>query len=132
MASRHRDRPAHVAIAGGSRGIGAALALALARPGVRLALAARDPGTLEDRATELRQRGAAVRLHPADLALPGAGADWLAGLADPLPPDLVIICLGLFGGRPAPGMAEPEALSRRLIEVNLAGAIALAEAAAAR
>ncbi|MBR9765570.1 MAG: SDR family NAD(P)-dependent oxidoreductase [Rhodobacteraceae bacterium] len=130
--SRIRARPTRIAIAGGSRGIGAALAQALAGPGVHLFLAARELPALERTAGALRAAGATVGLHPADLCAPGAAADWLAAASTPAPPELMIIAMGLFGGRPAPGAPVPEALSRRLIEVNLTATIALAEAAAER
>lgn len=120
-----------IAIAGGSRGLGAALARALAGPGVRLALAARVPAQLERTAADLRRRGAEVACRAGDLSRPGAAADWLAAISRDGPPDLVIIAMGLFGGRPDRDQPVPETVSRRLIEVNLTGAMALAEAAAA-
>ncbi|SNY54930.1 hypothetical protein SAMN06297129_2948 [Pseudooceanicola antarcticus] len=121
-----------IAIAGGSRGIGAALARALAAPGRQIALAARVAGQLERTAQDLRRRGAEVSCRAGDLSRPGAAADWLQAISRDNPPELLIIAMGLFGGRPAAGQPVPEAVSRRVIEVNLTGAIALAEAAAVR
>ena len=49
-------------VTGGSRGIGRAVALALGREGVGVAIGARDVGQLEKTATELRAAGAAAVL----------------------------------------------------------------------
>jgi 3-oxoacyl-[acyl-carrier protein] reductase len=54
-------------VSGGSRGIGAAIAVSLAREGVQLALVARTAEKLEEHAATLRSRGATVRTYPADL-----------------------------------------------------------------
>jgi NAD(P)-dependent dehydrogenase (short-subunit alcohol dehydrogenase family) len=56
-----------VVIVGASRGIGRALALALARPGRRLVLAARGGGALEAAAAAARERGAEAMGVPCDV-----------------------------------------------------------------
>ncbi len=56
-----------ILIAGASRGIGRATALALAGPGVRLALAARSAATLEEARAAAAARGAAALALPADV-----------------------------------------------------------------
>jgi short-subunit dehydrogenase len=57
-----------VLITGASEGIGRALALALATPGVRLALNARNEARLAQAAAECAARGAAVLTLPADVS----------------------------------------------------------------
>ena len=57
-----------VLITGASEGIGRALALALAAPGVRLALNARNPARLAEAGNECAARGAEVLTLAADLA----------------------------------------------------------------
>lgn len=57
-----------VAITGGGRGLGAAMALRLAGEGCRLALVDLDPATLEACATKCREAGAAdVAVYPANV-----------------------------------------------------------------
>ena len=59
-------------VTGASRGIGHAIAAALAAAGHRLTLAARDAGRLDEVATRLRARGAEVVAIAADLREPEA------------------------------------------------------------
>jgi short-subunit dehydrogenase len=59
-----------VLITGASEGIGRSLALALAAPGVRLALNARNPTRLADAGAECEARGAQVLTLAADVSLP--------------------------------------------------------------
>ena len=69
--------PVHVAITGGSSGIGAALALAYARPGVRLALAGRDRTRLAAAAHECRAAGSEVAVGRVDVRDRDATRAWI-------------------------------------------------------
>ncbi|MEQ8977467.1 MAG: SDR family NAD(P)-dependent oxidoreductase, partial [Deltaproteobacteria bacterium] len=55
-------------ITGASRGIGRAIALALADEGVRVALVARSEANLDRTAAEIRERGGEAHVIPADLS----------------------------------------------------------------
>ncbi len=72
-------------VTGGSRGIGKAIALKLARDGVRVIVCARDEAALVRTVHEIEQSGGKASQHAADLRLPeSAGA-------------LVEACLRAFG-----------------------------------
>lgn len=68
----------HVIVTGASSGIGEAIARELARSGVRLTLVARRRARLESLATELRSKGAEVKVVERDLSVPAQAASWLA------------------------------------------------------
>lgn len=57
----------HCMVTGGSRGIGAAIAAALAERGATLTIIGRDAGRLEERAALLRGTGASVQAIPCDV-----------------------------------------------------------------
>jgi len=59
-------------VTGGGRGIGRAVALALAEHGARVALAARSAAELESARAEIAGKGGDARAFPADLADPDA------------------------------------------------------------
>jgi 3-oxoacyl-[acyl-carrier protein] reductase len=65
-------------ITGASRGIGRAIATALAAEGARLSLCARGAEALEQAAAELRAAGAEVLAYPADQTDADAVGRWLA------------------------------------------------------
>jgi 3-oxoacyl-[acyl-carrier protein] reductase len=67
-----------VAVTGGSRGIGRAVADALAAEGVRLAIAARGADDLAAAHSGLEQAGALCLAYACDLAAPGETAAFLA------------------------------------------------------
>lgn len=70
-------------VCGGSKGLGRAAAVALAREGVNLVLAARDRAALEAAATELAQaHGVRVDVAAGDLATPAGRSDILAATGD--------------------------------------------------
>ena len=71
-------------VTGASQGIGRAIAIALAREGCHLHLAARNPEVLAALAQELTQaHGVAVHTHALDLSQPGV-ADQLAADCGPI------------------------------------------------
>ena len=83
-------------VTGGSSGIGAGMAAALARAGAQVVLVARDAGRLGSAAAGLRARGGEVSWVSADLA----DRDGLERAADEAaaafgPPDILLNCAGI-------------------------------------
>jgi short-subunit dehydrogenase len=107
-----------VLLTGASSGIGRALALALAAPGVTLHLGGRDAARLEEVAGECRARGA--------VALPGIvsvtdAADMATWIAQAGGLDLVIANAGISGG--TAGAMESAAQTRAIFATNLDGVL---------
>ncbi|WP_370287853.1 SDR family NAD(P)-dependent oxidoreductase [Siccirubricoccus soli] len=108
----------HVLITGASSGLGRALALECAGPGVTLHLSGRDGARLEAVAAAAAARGALV--HPAvlDVRDAAAMAGWIGG-AGRL--DLVIANAGVSAG--TGGATEPVAVTRAVFETNVTGVL---------
>lgn len=110
-------QPAHVLITGASSGLGAALALAYAEPGRRLALFGRDEPRLRAVAERCRTAGAAVVAVLADVTDAAVMAEAVAMVDDAHPVDLVIANAGIAGAtRDGNGVA-------RLFAVNVMGVV---------
>ena len=107
-------------VTGASRGIGLAIADALAAAGARLTLLARDARTLEEQAVRLE-----ARAIPCDVADANAVERAIAAIRDGAePPDILVNNAGLF----RPGTIDattPEALTAAL-DVNLVAPFRLA------
>ncbi len=112
---------ASIVITGASSGIGAALALAYAAPGVALGLTGRDPARLEATAMQCRAQGALVEAGVVDATDRAAMAGWLAGFDAVHPADLVIANAGISAGTGLGGETEEQA--RRIFAVNLDGVL---------
>ena len=111
-----------VLISGASRGIGRALAEAVAGPGVILHLGGRDRGRLEAVTQACRARGATVLPRAGDVTDAEDMAGWIAA-AGAL--DLVVANAGIGAGI-ADGAPEPAAQVRAVFATNLAGALNVA------
>jgi short-subunit dehydrogenase len=110
-------QPRAILITGASSGLGAALALAYAGPGVTLALGGRNRERLEAVAARCRERGAGVETRVADVTDEAAMAAWILAADAAAPLDLVIANAGVSGG----GVGE--VADRRMFAVNLAGVL---------
>ncbi|HYX61100.1 MAG TPA: SDR family oxidoreductase, partial [Streptosporangiaceae bacterium] len=83
-------------VTGGSSGIGAGMAAALAQAGARVVLVARDAGRLEEAAARLRACGAEAAWVSADLAERAEVARAAAAAAKAFgPPDILVNCAGI-------------------------------------
>jgi len=113
--------PKSVVITGGSSGLGEALALEYAAPGVFLALTGRDAARTEAVAAACRAKGADAVGETVD-ATDGAGmADFLSRAHARRPLDLVIANAGISGGSGRGG--EDHEQTRRIFRVNVDGVI---------
>lgn len=103
-------------VTGASRGLGAAMARALAEAGTDVALVAR--GDLAATAAAVRAAGRRALAVPADLASPGAPAEVLAAVSAGLgPADILVNNAGII--RRAPFLEFSEADWRDVLAVNL-------------
>ena len=108
-------------VTGAGKGIGKAIALALAHEGVHVGLLARSTEQLEAVATEVRALGAKASVAPADVADETAVNAAVAHIAGELGPIDILINnagIGTFG----PFLEMPVADWERIIRVNLLGA----------
>lgn len=106
-------------IAGGSEGVGAALARQLAAQGFNLVLLARKPGPLEELTTEIRAMGREVRTLSLDLARPDA-VDEARKLTDDIAVGLLVFMAGA-GHRIAPFHDYPLAEWATTLNCNVTG-----------
>ncbi|MGF7177069.1 SDR family NAD(P)-dependent oxidoreductase [Azospirillum doebereinerae] len=119
---RHpRSIPRSIVITGASSGIGEALAMSYAAPGVTLALTGRDAARLEAVAGRCRAAGATVTTGLLDAADRTAMAAWLAAAESAAPVDLVVANAGMSAG--TGGGVESEEQARRILSVNLDGVL---------
>ena len=117
--------PASILITGASSGIGAALALEFAGPGVRLALTGRDQGRLNAVAEACSKAGAEPRVAVLDVRARDALAAWIAEVDLAAPLDLAIANAGVSAGTGGAGgdAGETEDQTRRVIATNLDGVL---------
>lgn len=115
--------PTSILITGGSSGLGAALALIYAAPGVTLFLGGREKTRLAAIADQCAARGAQTRQRVVDVTDQAGMADWIGQADADVPLDLVIANAGISGGTSAREAAEPEEQTRRLFAVNVDGVL---------
>jgi len=113
--------PKTILITGASSGLGEALALEYAAPGITLCLHGRDAGRLEQIASACRQRGATVVSTTGDVTQAAALTGWIQEVDSRHPIDLVVANAGISGGtaRGVEGVDQ----TRRIFAVNVDGVI---------
>ncbi|MFE9500440.1 SDR family NAD(P)-dependent oxidoreductase [Streptomyces collinus] len=117
-------------ITGASRGLGRALAEALAARGWDLVLDARGAGPLREAAEAVEARGVRVAALPGDVTDPGHRAGLVAAARRLGGADLVVSNASALGAEPLVRLAElpPDGL-RRALEVNVVAALGLVQEA---
>ena len=110
-----------IVVTGASRGLGRALALEYAAPGVSLALIGRDFARLGQVAEAARGKGAAVRIGAIDVRDRQAMHDFLIAADDADPTDGIIASAGVTMVTPYVGGVEDLTRSQALFDVNLNG-----------
>ena len=121
MAPSDGTRPASILITGASSGIGAALALAYAANGVRLALGGRNRERLDEITAACLAKGATVVGKVIDVTDRQQMRDWLHDADQAAALDLVIANAGISGGTAGDGESEDQA--RRIFDANLTGVL---------
>ncbi len=106
-----------IAITGASSGLGRALAMACAKPGVTLHLAGRDAARLAEVAVTARRLGASVTETVARVGDAAAMAEWIGGCGRL---DLVVANAGMSAGPGAANVESPEQV-RQVVETNVTG-----------
>lgn len=117
------NQPKSILITGASSGIGEALALQYARPGVFLALSGRNSERLSLVASACRDKGASVEMTLIPVTNKKSMEDWVVATDTAHPLDLVIANAGISGGTGGVMNGEPVAQAREIFDVNLMGVL---------
>jgi short-subunit dehydrogenase len=112
-----------VLITGASSGLGAALALAYAGPGVALGLVGRNEERLAATAAACRAAGAMVDAAAIDVADGPVLAAWLGAFDRAYPVELLIANAGIEAGPDPDSPGEPLEMTEGQIATNLLGAV---------
>jgi len=121
-----------ILVTGASSGIGAALVVRYAAPGVHLSLWGRDAARLALVAEQARGAGATVGIVAVELADIADAVRAAKAADDTTPFDLVILAAGRGGVRAADRLVEDPGEVARIMAVNLAAPAAMATALAGR
>jgi short-subunit dehydrogenase len=114
-------------ITGASSGMGRALALALAREGTRVYVAARRRAELDALVDEIARDGGSAEALPLDVSDADHTHEVVSQLDARDPLDLVVANAGVGGATPAKRATWPQV--KRILDVNVLGAIATLMAA---
>lgn len=115
--------PRAILITGASSGIGSALALSYAKPGITLFLGGRDAARLTDVGRECRALGAVVHERSVDVVDAERMSAWVTESDAAQPLDLVIANAGISGSTGTAHSAQTDARVRELFAVNVDGTL---------
>ncbi|MDP1753406.1 MAG: SDR family NAD(P)-dependent oxidoreductase, partial [Reyranella sp.] len=124
-------RFSNIVITGASSGIGEALALDYAAPGVALALTGRDSGRLEAVADACRGKGATVFAEAIDVVDRDTLAPWLTAFDDAHPVDLILANAGISIDKDNSSLDDFSVI-RQTLDVNVGGVLNTVEPLLAR
>ncbi|SOB60063.1 conserved protein of unknown function [Pseudodesulfovibrio profundus] len=116
--------PRHILITGATGGVGRALALEYAKPGVVLSLTGRSQEQLELLSALCIEAGAEVRATVLDIRDSEAVRQWVIAADDDQPVDLVFANAGVSSAIQSDGSGELFDDTMRLFEVNTIGSVA--------
>ncbi|MGF6987085.1 short-subunit dehydrogenase [Paraburkholderia atlantica] len=119
----HEAAPRHIVITGASAGLGRALALAYAAPGVALGLIGRDTDRLEASAQACRAKGAKVHTSLIDVRDAQAMQSWLHQFDDAHPIDLLIANAGAASTLASATDWEDLERTATIVDTNFYGAM---------
>jgi len=111
--------PKSILITGGSSGLGEALCLSYAAPGIHITFNGRDKTRVNDLATRLKKSSATVDGRVLDVTDRDAMKDWIFETDDRHPLDLVIANAGV--GTPRGEIENMDESTRYVFDVNLYG-----------
>lgn len=112
--------PQSILITGASSGLGSALALHYAAPGIRLFLGGRNEDRLKDIAAQCELKGASVDIAQIDVLDKVRMNSWISQVDKKVPLDLVIANAGISGGTGGGGL-EPQEQAQQIFAVNVYG-----------
>lgn len=124
-------RFSNIVITGASSGIGEALALDYAAPGVALALTGRDSGRLEAVADACRAKGATVIAGAIDVVDRDSLSAWLTSFDDVHPVDLILANAGISIDKDNSSL-DDFSIIRQTLDVNVGGVLNTVEPLLAR
>ena len=110
--------PKSILITGASSGLGKALAIDYAGPGIALSLTGRDRGRLEAVAEACRAKGAEVRAEPLDVLDRQSLTAWIEEIDANCSLDLVIANAGISAGT---GGGEGDEQANEIFAINVRG-----------
>ena len=113
--------PRHIVITGATSGIGRAIAIHYAKPGIVLGLSGRDTGRLDEVSARCRELGAEVQSLLVDVTERATLMTALHSFDSSWPVDLLVANAGVMAGTPPSGLIEDAEAASDLLKTNVLG-----------